>query len=220
MNGIANNIHRIQQELPTQTQLVVVSKYRELEEIQAAYNGGQRVFAENRVQPLLERYDQLPKNIEWHLIGHLQSNKVKYIAPFIAMIHSVDSLTLLNEIQKQASKNNRIIKCLFQLHLAQEESKFGIKPNNIDSFFEGLLPENYPNIEFAGIMSMGSLTEDSNLTHKEFSNAQNLFHHIKTAFFPKLESFKELSIGMSGDYKIAVQYGSTMVRIGSKVFED
>lgn len=219
MNGITHNIQRIQQELPQQTQLIVVSKYREIKEIQSAYNAGQRIFAENRVQPLLERVEQLPQNIEWHLIGHLQSNKVKYIAPFIAMIHSVDSLSLLQEIQKQAAKNNRSIKCLFQLHLAQEESKFGIKPEEIDSFFEGLLPENYPNIEFAGIMSMGSLTEDSDLTHKEFSNTQNLFQYIKTTFFSKLETFKELSIGMSGDYKIAVQYGSTMVRIGSKVFE-
>ena len=219
MNGIANNIHRIQQELPSQTQLVVVSKYREIQEIQAAYDAGQRIFAENRVQPLLERVEQLPQNIEWHLIGHLQSNKVKYIAPFIAMIHSVDSLSLLEEIQKQAAKNKRVIKCLFQLHLAQEDSKFGIKPEKIASFFEGLLPDNYPNIEFAGIMSMGSLTTDTALTRQEFSKAQALYQSIKATFFPQLESFKELSIGMSGDYQIAIECGSTMVRIGSKVFE-
>lgn len=218
MNGIANNIHRIQQELPAQTQLVVVSKYREIEEIQQAYGAGHRVFAENRVQPLLERVEQLPKDIQWHLIGHLQSNKVKYIAPFIAMIHSVDSIELLMEIQKHAAKNNRIIPCLIQLHLAQEESKFGIKPENIDAFFEGLDLRAYPNIEIAGLMSMGSLTEDLDLTHKEFALAQSIFNRIKETYFPNSLAFKELSIGMSGDYRIAVQYGSTMVRIGSAVF--
>jgi len=218
MNGIANNIHRIQQELTAQTQLVVVSKYREIEEIQQAYNAGHRVFAENRVQPLLERVEQLPKDIEWHLIGHLQSNKVKYIAPFIAMIHSVDSLELLKEIQKHAAKNNRTIACLIQMHLAQEESKFGIKPEDIDSFFEGLDLHEYPNINIAGMMSMGSLTENQDLTHKEFSMAQSIFTRIQTKYFSDSKSFKELSIGMSGDYKIAIQYGSTMVRIGSAVF--
>ncbi len=218
MNGITNNIHRIQQELPAQTQLVVVSKYREIEEIRQAYDAGHRVFAENRVQPLLERVEQLPTDIEWHLIGHLQSNKVKYIAPFIAMIHSVDSLELLKEIQKHAAKNNRIIPCLIQLHLAQEESKFGVKPEEVDSFFEGLDLRDYPNIEFAGIMSMGSLTTDQDLTHKEFALAQSYFNRLKSTYFTDYLPFKELSIGMSGDYKIAVQYGSTMVRIGSAVF--
>jgi uncharacterized pyridoxal phosphate-containing UPF0001 family protein len=134
------------------------------------------------------------------------------------MIHSVDSLHLLDEIQKQAEKNNRQIPVLFQLHLAQEESKFGIAPESIGSFFEGLKPENYTNIVFAGIMSMGSLTDDISLTHQEFALAQKHFQEIKSTYFPTLESFKELSIGMSGDYNIATQYGSTMVRIGSAVF--
>ena len=218
MNRIANNIHRIQEELPQTTQLIVVSKYREIAEIKEAYDANHRVFAENRVQALLERKELLPNDIEWHLIGHLQTNKVKFIAPFIAMIHSVDSLHLLDEIQKQAEKNNRQIPVLFQLHLAQEVSKFGIAPESIGSFFEGLKPENYPNIVFAGIMSMGSLTDDISLTHQEFALAQKHFHEIKSTYFPTLESFKELSIGMSGDYKIATQYGSTMVRIGSAVF--
>lgn len=218
MNRIANNIHRIQEELPKTTQLIVVSKYREIAEIKEAYDANHRVFAENRVQALLERKELLPTDIEWHLIGHLQTNKVKFIAPFIAMIHSVDSLHLLDEIQKQAEKNNRKIPCLFQLHLAQEESKFGIPPTEINHFFEGLNPEQYPNIIFAGIMSMGSLTDNVELTHKEFAQAENLFKEIKSTYFPMVESFKELSIGMSGDYKIATQYGSTMVRIGSLVF--
>lgn len=218
MNRIANNIHRIQEELPKTTQLIVVSKYREIAEIKDAYDANHRVFAENRVQALLERKELLPNDIEWHLIGHLQTNKVKFIAPFIAMIHSVDSLHLLDEIQKQAEKNNRQIPVLFQLHLAQEESKFGIAPESIGSFFEGLKPENYTNIVFAGIMSMGSLTDDISLTHQEFALAQKHFQEIKSTYFPTLESFKELSIGMSGDYNIATQYGSTMVRIGSAVF--
>ena len=135
------------------------------------------------------------------------------------MIHSVDSIHLLDEIQKQAQKYNRVIPCLFQLHLAQEESKFGIAPEIIPSFFEGLNPSDYPNVLFSGIMSMGSLTHDVELTKKEFSEAQNYFKQIKSSYFPTLESFKELSIGMSGDYKIAIEYGSTMVRIGSAVFE-
>jgi hypothetical protein len=218
MNRIANNIHRIQEELPKTTQLIVVSKYREIAEIKDAYDANHRVFAENRVQALLERKELLPNDIEWHLIGHLQTNKVKFIAPFISMIHSVDSLHLLDEIQKQAEKNNRQIPVLFQLHLAQEESKFGIAPESIGSFFEGLKPENYTNIVFAGIMSMGSLTDDISLTHQEFALAQKHFQEIKSTYFPTLESFKELSIGMSGDYNIATQYGSTMVRIGSAVF--
>jgi pyridoxal phosphate enzyme (YggS family) len=218
MNRIANNIHRIQEELPKTTQLIVVSKYREIAEIKDAYDANHRVFAENRVQALLERKELLPNDIEWHLIGHLQTNKVKFIAPFIAMIHSVDSLHLLDEIQKQAEKNNRKIPVLFQLHLAKEESKFGIAPESIGSFFEGLKPENYTNIVFAGIMSMGSLTDDISLTHQEFALAQKHFQEIKSTYFPTLESFKELSIGMSGDYNIATQYGSTMVRIGSAVF--
>ena len=138
MNRIAENIARINSELPQTTQFIVVSKYREVEEIQQVYNCNQRVFAENRVQPLLERKEALPQDIEWHLIGHLQTNKVKFIAPFIAMIHSVDSRHLLDEIQKQAQKCNRVIPCLFQLHLAQEESKFGIAPVSIPAFFEGL----------------------------------------------------------------------------------
>jgi pyridoxal phosphate enzyme (YggS family) len=218
MNRIANNIHRIQEELPKTTQLIVVSKYREIAEIKDAYDANHRVFAENRVQALLERKELLPNDIEWHLIGHLQTNKVKFIAPFISMIHSVDSLHLLDEIQKQAEKNNRQIPVLFQLHLAQEESKFGIAPESIGSFFEGLKPENYTNIVFAGIMSMGSLTDYISLTHQEFALAQKHFQEIKSTYFPTLESFKELSIGMSGDYNIATQYGSTMVRIGSAVF--
>jgi len=219
MNRIAENIARINSELPQTTQFIVVSKYREVEEIQQVYNCNQRVFAENRVQPLLERKEALPQDIEWHLIGHLQTNKVKFIAPFIAMIHSVDSRHLLDEIQKQAKKCNRVIPCLFQLHLAQEESKFGIARSDIHSFFEGLNPLDYPNVVFSGLMSMGSLTHDVELTKKEFAEAQNYFQQIKSTYFSNLESFKELSIGMSGDYKIAIEYGSTMVRIGSAVFE-
>lgn len=219
MNRIADNIARIKKEIPNSTQLIVVSKYRELAEIIAAYDAKQRVFAENRVQALLERKEALPEDIEWHLIGHLQTNKVKAIAPFISMIHSVDSLHLLEEIQKQAEKNNRIIPILFQLHLAQEESKFGIAPDQIDLFFEGLNMDHFPNISFCGIMSMASFTENQPQIHEEFKTAQELFNKIKTNYFPKDDHFKELSIGMSGDYKIAIEHGSTMVRIGSAVFQ-
>jgi len=218
MSRIAENIRRIQQEIDEKAKLIVVSKYREIQEIEAAYHFGIRLFAENRVQALLERYEMLPKDIEWHLIGHLQSNKVKYIAEFIAMIHSVDSLKLLEEINVQAGKFGRKIPCLIQMHLAQEESKFGIPPNEIKTFFDAAAALSLPNVQISGLMAMATFTEDKNLIKSEFEQAHLHFSHIKSEYFSNDASFKELSIGMSGDYILAIEHGSTMVRIGSACF--
>lgn len=220
MSRIAENIDQIKKELPETTQLIVVSKYREIQEIQDAYNAGQRVFAENRVQALLERKELLPPDICWHLIGHLQTNKVKYIAPFIEMIHSVDSLKLLREINRQAAACNRVIKVLIQVHVAQEESKFGIPPRMLNDFWNEFQREkdSFNNVVICGMMGMASLTENEKQISEEFSQIHELFRDAKSHFFSQANEFKELSIGMSSDYKIATAHGSTLVRVGSKVF--
>lgn len=215
---IQQNLQQIEEQLPNSCRLIVVSKYRTLEEIHAAYTCGHRVFAENRVQALLERYEALPQDIQWHLIGHLQTNKVKYIAPFIAMIHSVDSVKLLQTIQQEAAKNQRNIDVLIQLHVAKEETKFGMDIQEATEFFQQFQPENFPNIRICGIMAMASFTEDTNQIHREFSSVESFFKQTAQIHGSKLPHFKELSIGMSGDFAIAIQHGSTYVRIGTRVF--
>ncbi len=223
MNRIAANIRRIEGTLPPSTQLIVVSKYRTIEEIKGCYDAGVRVMAENRVQALLERKDELPSDIQWHLIGHLQTNKVKYIAEFISMIHSVDSLKLLLEINRYGMKFNRKIPVLIQLHVAQEESKFGLAVNELDDFFQSVIALKSENtlqgVEICGLMSMASFTPNEEQVRTEFSVVRQAFKEIKERYFNDSPNFNQLSIGMSGDYKIAIEYGSTMVRIGTAVFE-
>ncbi len=223
MNRIAENIRRIQDDLPPSTRLIVVSKYRSVEEIEQCYQAGIRVMAENRVQALLERKEVLPEDIQWHLIGHLQTNKVKYIAEFISMIHSVDSLKLLLEINRYGIQFNRKIPVLIQVHIAQEESKFGIDPADLNDFFKSvhaLLIENtLQGVEICGLMSMATFTDNTDQIRKEFNEIKILFDRIKTEYFSDSDSFQELSIGMSGDYKIAIDFGSTLVRVGTAVFE-
>ena len=223
MNRIAENIRRIEATLPPSTQLIVVSKYRTIQEINECYDAGVRIMAENRVQALLERKDELPEDIQWHLIGHLQTNKVKYIAEFVAMIHSVDSLKLLLEINRFGMKFNRKIPVLIQLHVAQEESKFGLTISELDDFFnsiESLKLENaLQGVEICGLMSMASFTPNEQQIRAEFTAVQQAFIDIRNRYFNDSSSFNQLSIGMSGDYKIALDYGSTMVRIGTAVFE-
>jgi len=218
MSRIADNLKQIQQDLGS-ARLIVVSKYREIAEIQEAYKAGQSIFAENRVQPLLERKDALPEDIEWHLIGHLQTNKVKFIAPFISMIHSVDSAKLLHEIQKCAQAQSRTIDCLLQLHVAQEETKFGLTCEAFEAFLQTRIWESMPNIRICGCMAMASLTEDEDQIAMEFEQVHALFLEAKTEYFAEHPEFKELSIGMSSDFKIALEHGSTMVRIGSAIFQ-
>ena len=216
--NIAQNIQTIEDQLPTGCKLIVVSKYRGVEEIKAAYACGQRLFAENRVQALLERKEALPADIEWHLIGHLQTNKVKYITPFISMIHAVDSIKLLQEINKEAAKSNRVIPCLVQLHIAQEETKFGLDAGELDAFFVAYQNGNMTHVTLSGLMAMASNTDDRSQIAAEFAQVQSLFTTVKDKYFPDQAEFCELSIGMSSDYDIAIAHGSTLVRVGSAVF--
>ena len=202
----------------THTQLVAVSKTKPNEQLQALYDKGQRVFGENYVQELVDKYATMPKDIEWHFIGHLQSNKVKYIAPFVAMIHSVDSLKLLQEIDKQALRNNRTIKCLLQFHIAEEETKFGLDTEGVILFLESDAFKQLKNIELCGVMGMATFTDDKTQVQKEFQSLKRIFDTLKTTYFADNQSFKDISMGMSDDYKLAIQEGSTMVRIGSLIF--
>jgi pyridoxal phosphate enzyme (YggS family) len=201
--------------------LVAVSKTKSAEEILALYDMGQRDFGENYVQELVEKYEHLPKDIRWHFIGHLQSNKVKLIAPFVYLVHSVDSEKLLKEINQQSEKNNRIIDCLLQVHIAKEETKFGFDEKELDTFFQETLSRNdtglYKNIRIVGLMGMASFSDDRNLVRNEFQFLKSLF--TKNATFSILNSqFSILSMGMSSDYELAIEAGANMVRIGSLLF--
>lgn len=216
---INERIITVKHELPAGCELIIVSKNRTIEQILEAYQGGNRVFAENRVQNLIERFEQLPKDINWHLIGHLQSNKVKYIAPFVALIHSLDSIKLAEEINKQGAKNNRIIPCLIQVHVAQEASKFGIVPNEIEAFVEAFKAFNFEHIQLNGVMGMASFVDDYEQVKLEFNKIKTIFEQLKSLYFLHDAQFCELSMGMSGDYKLAIKEGSSMVRIGSLLFE-
>lgn len=200
-------------------QLVAVSKTQPEEAILELYHQGQRDFGENRVQELLPKYEALPKDIRWHLIGHLQSNKVKYIAPFVHLIHSVDSLDLLDEINKQASKNHRVIDCLLQFHIAQESSKYGFAPNAPDSWAPNQL-DAWPNARICGVMGMATFTDDMEQVRGEFQLLRRIFDGLKQKFFSENGHFRQLSMGMSDDYPVAIEAGSTMVRIGTLLFGD
>lgn len=200
-------------------QLVAVSKTQPAEAILDLYRQGQRDFGENRVQELLPKYEALPKDIRWHLIGHLQSNKVKYIAPFVHLIHSVDSLDLLDEIDKQAVKNQRKIDCLLQFHIAEESSKYGLPPHAPDSWAQHQF-DTWPNVRICGVMGMATFTEDMEQVRGEFQLLRRIFDGLKGRFFSGSEHFRHLSMGMSDDYPVAIEAGSTMVRIGTLLFGD
>ena len=215
---ISENLKIIKAELPKNVNLVAVSKTKPVGDILEAYNCGQRLFGENKVQEILPKYEQLPKDIEWHMIGHLQSNKVKYIAPFISLIHGVDSPKILEVIDKEALKNNRIINCLLQVHIAKEETKFGFDRNELMSFFSNKKHLEYQNLKICGLMGMATFTDDYAQIHSEFRYLADLFKTIKSNYFSLDHCFSELSMGMSDDYKIAIEEGSTMVRIGSNIF--
>lgn len=218
MNALRDNLLKITSGLPDGVRIIAVSKTKPLELIREAYEAGQRLFGENRVQEILWKAPELPADIQWHLIGHLQTNKVKQVLPFVSMIHSVDSIRLLETIQKEAAKINRVIPCLLQVHIAMEETKFGFSAEELNSFFEKLNPREYPNIQFAGLMGMASFVDDEDRIRKEFRTLKNLFDHIQIVANQNLADFKELSMGMSGDYPIAVSEGSTLVRIGTLLF--
>ena len=203
---------------PTQTQLLAVSKTKSPEEILKLYNKGQRVFGENRVQELVEKYKVLPKDIEWHAIGHLQTNKVKYMAPFVHLIHSVDSLKLLKEINKQAKKVDRTIACLLQFHIAEETTKFGLSKGEATAMLQSEAYQNMANIRLIGVMGMATFTSNQYQIRREFQTLKQIFEYLKANFFATKSFFKEISMGMSGDYKIAIEEGSTIIRIGSLLF--
>jgi len=199
-------------------QLIAVSKTKPISDIQELYDAGQRVFGENYVQELVDKQPQLPADIQWHFIGHLQSNKVKYIAPFVHTIHAVDSLKLLIEIDKQAAKNNRIINCLLQLHIADEDTKFGLDKNEILDLAKAIQQQDFKNILITGIMAMATNTDDESKIEMEFIKVKQIFDNLKSEYFSSSNTFKEISMGMSSDYKLAIKCGSTMIRIGSLLF--
>jgi len=217
--SIADNIRNLKNETDIiNVTLVAVSKTKPAEEVMEAYNAGQRIFGENMVQELVEKYEKLPKDIQWHLIGHLQSNKVKYIAPFVSMIESTDSLKLLKEIDKHAEKNNRVIDCLLQIYIADEETKFGL---DFDEAIELLRSEEFTalkHIRIRGLMGIATNTDNPKQLKEEFYELKTFFEGIKQSYFRKETTFDTLSMGMSSDYKIAIEQGSNMVRLGSTVF--
>ncbi len=202
----------------TNTQLVAVSKTKPVEQILEMYQQGQRIFGENRVQELVEKQAALPEDIEWHAIGHLQTNKVKYISSFVSLIHSVESLKLLSEINKQAAKQDRIIDCLLQIKIAAEDSKFGLSLDDATTLLRSDQFADMQHIRIVGVMGMATFTSNTQQVRREFQHLKACFDQLKTIFFPEEYSFKEISMGMSGDYRIAQEEGSTMVRIGSLLF--
>lgn len=215
---IADRIKTISATLPNGVTLIAVSKYHPAEAIREAYNAGQRDFGESKAQDLVIKHQELPSDIQWHFIGHLQSNKIKYIAPFIHLIHSIDSLRLLQEVNKQGAKIGRCIPCLLQIHIAQEETKFGFTPAECMAMLEEGTWRTLEHIEIRGLMCMASNTDDRQQIASEFSTVQNLFKEIKEFHFPNDNNFAVLSAGMSDDYPIAVEHGSTHIRAGSSIF--
>lgn len=209
---------KVIEKIPDDVSLVAVSKTKPVTEILEIYNQGQRVFGENKVQELTEKQELLPKDIEWHLIGHLQTNKVKYIASFVAMIHAVDSLRLLEEINKQAKKHNRIIDCLLQFYIAQEDTKFGLNKQEAIDLLESDKFRELEHIRIRGVMGMASFTDDEQQIRREFRELASVFDFLKSNYFSNQRSFDVRSMGMSGDFEIAIEEGSNMVRVGSLIF--
>jgi len=215
---IADNLLQLKAELPAQVCLVAVSKTHPNEAILEAYQAGQRVFGENKVQELTQKFEDLPKDIDWHFIGHLQSNKVKYMASFVSLIHGVDSLKLLKTIDKEAAKCGRVIHCLLQFHVAEEETKFGLDLAEARELLQSAEFAAMQNVLLKGVMGMATFTDDEAQVRREFRQLKNIFDQLKSEFFGEQDSFSEISMGMSGDYRLAVEEGSTMVRVGSFIF--
>lgn len=222
---IKQNLNNIKSQLPAHVTLVAVSKTKPVADLMEAYNAGQRIFGENKIQEMTDKWEVMPKDIEWHMIGHVQTNKVKYMAPYVSLIHGVDSLKLLQEINKQAAKNNRVIDCLLQVYIAEEESKFGLDEQELEEMLTRVYEqceakqvqndkENYKNIRIVGLMGMATFTENKNQIEKEFKHLKTIFDK----FTIHNSQFTILSMGMSGDYQLAISCGSTMVRIGSSIF--
>jgi len=216
--GVQENLTDFLQHLPTGVKLVAVSKTKPVEIIEEALKTGHHIFGENKVQELIAKHEQLPAEIEWHYIGHLQRNKVKFMAPFISLIHSVDSLKLLAEINKQAVNNSRMIDCLVQFHIAEESTKFGLDYDETKKLIENERFKNFKNVRIVGVMGMATYTENTEQVRKEFKLLKNYFDQLKETYFPDIASFKEISMGMSDDYQIAIEEGSTIIRVGTRIF--
>ncbi|MBD0399874.1 YggS family pyridoxal phosphate-dependent enzyme [Flammeovirga sp. EKP202] len=220
MSSIAENLNSFRQKLEgTSCKLVAVSKTKPVEMLQEAYDADQRIFGENKVQELVDKHEVLPKDIQWHMIGHLQRNKVKYIAPFVSLIHSIDSPRLLNEVQKRAAQNDRVIDCLLQIFIAEEETKFGFSKEEVTEYLSSAEFQALKNIRVVGVMGMATNTSDETQVQKEFASLKTLFTELKEKF-NNLENVElsEISMGMSGDFPIAIKEGSTMIRVGSAIF--
>ena len=215
--SIQQNLQHIQSTLPEHVTLVAVSKTKPVPDLMEAYNAGQRIFGENKIQEMTDKWEQMPKDIEWHMIGHVQSNKVKFMAPFVSLIHGVDSLKLLEEINKQALKNNRIIDCLLQIHIAEEESKFGLDKEELAALLASPTFKEMKNIRITGLMGMATFTDNQNQIKKEFTNLKSIFDGLQSLQTANCK-LQTVSMGMSGDYQLAILCGSTMVRIGSSIF--
>lgn len=218
MADIKTNLNAILSQIPENVQLVAVSKTKPNEDIMEAYEAGQRVFGENKAQDLVTKFDTLPKDIEWHYIGHLQTNKVKYLAPFVHTVEAVDSIKLLKEINKKAKSHNRVINCFLQFHIATEESKFGYSYKEVEELLNSEAYKAFEHIQIAGVMGMGTFTDDMEAVRKEFKTLKGYFDQLKKDFFSDDENFKEISMGMSNDFAVAIEEGSTQVRIGSDIF--
>jgi pyridoxal phosphate enzyme (YggS family) len=215
---IGKNIAELKQTLPDGIKLVAVSKKKSPETIMEAYNAGHKIFGENKAQELIQKQEELPKDIEWHFIGHLQTNKAKYIAPFVSMIHGIDSFKILKTVNKEAKKNNRIVPCLLQFHIAQESTKFGLSEEEAYEILDSDEYKTLKNVSIVGVMGMATFTDNEMQVRNEFRFLKKIFDKLKKEYFSRKKEFKEISTGMSDDYAIAVEEGSTIVRIGSKIF--
>lgn len=216
--SIGDNITRLKKEIPADIKIIAISKTRSPGEILEVYNTGHKLFGENRVQELTAKSEILPKDISWHMVGHLQTNKVKLIASFVSLIHSIDSLKLLEAVNHEALKNNRVQDCLFQIHIAREETKFGLSGEELRELLASQEYNLLHNIRITGLMGMATFTDQESVVRSEFRYLSIIFKEIKNEFFPKQDYFCELSMGMSGDYKIAIGEGSTMIRVGTVIF--
>ena len=218
--SIAKILTQIKSQLPANVTLVAVSKTKPVADLMEAYKVGQRIFGENKIQEMTDKWEQMPKDIEWHMIGHVQTNKVKFMAEYVSLIHGVDSLKLLQEINKQAKKHNRVIDCLLQIHIAEEETKFGLDEEELNEILKQVQNDKseFENIKIVGLMGMATFTENQNQIEKEFNHLKSIFGKLNTIPFTQNLQPNILSMGMSGDYQLAISCGSTMVRIGSSIF--
>ena len=215
---IQENLNIVRATVSSNVTLIAVSKTKPVSDLQEAYDAGQRIFGENKALEMRDKHQVLPEDIKWHFIGHLQTNKIKYIAPFVTLIHAIDSLSLLEAVNKEAVKNNRIIDCLLQFHIAQEDTKFGLDLEEAKALLESDSFKDLKNVNIVGVMGMATFTDDAAQVRNEFKNLKNIFDTLKENYFADKDSFKEISMGMSDDYPIAIEEGATMVRVGSKIF--